>query len=1122
MMIFSSCLQGPLSYASSSDYLDKKDQDTGLLSQDSYFVYSDSLETIPVWDSPDENSSNIFEIPNTTLVKIIESPDLNGQDNENDDFLFVSFELDTESETKEFKGYIKKEFIINESELDSVLTELIDKAEGDNIATVESQSKDEIKEEQIEEQHIESTVNIVSRKATSNLQLNLKGYTINNSTHVYISNSIDSEILVTYPKGTILEYHTFSSSWYQIPVKVDGINQIGYIHKDHVINANSDPENIQGYTVNDPTRVYERASTNSKPLASYPKGSIINYKTFSTYWYEVTISVDGKEEIGYIHRNHVVNANSNPTMVEGYTVNNPTRIYERATTNSRALVTYPKGSVINYKKFSTYWYQVTVSVNGRSQTGYIHRNHVIDANPSPEKIQGYTANNPTKVYERASTNSRIIETYPKGSIISYKTFSTYWYQVTVSVNGRNQTGYIHRNHVVNANPNPKLKVGYTANNITRVFERASTNSNEIASFHKDTILSYTDFSTYWYEVTVHGDNGVRVGYIHRNHIKDTDFELQGMTLKNTTHVYENRSTNSRKLKSYEKGTLLLYNPYDDNWYQTVLVVNGKKQIGYINKLDVENSVSDPSTLRGYTINSPTRVYDRASTNSTSLKTYPKGSIISYSTFSSYWYQVTVTIDGIDRIGYIHKNHVTNANSNPIDLEGYTVNSPTRIYERASTGSRAIASYPKGTILKYKDFSKYWYEVTVSINGRNQTGYVHSNHVVNGNSSSEKINGYAINDPTRVYERASTNSSTISILPRGKDIIYELFSTHWYRIIVNVNGKSHIGYVHRNHVSETPPGPKLVYKNVSYNYSFKEMIDIQMTKTPKSDGAGKIAATRGEVEFFSNPNNFSRSDREFFQFLVLSRTAGFNANEINRGILSSAGTLTGQGQAFITAANRYNINEAYLIAHALHETGNGTSTLAQGIPVDKNGNVTRDSKGNIATTPDTKHTVYNMYGYSAVDSDPINGGAKYAFNHGWFTPEAAIIGGAKSINSYISRGQDTLYKMRWNPDSPGYPQYATHVQWATGQTRRIYDLYQLIYSYEAVFEIPSFRNIPNSGSVVASSLNVRTGPSTSNDIITSLANGSKVQIIGSNPQGWYQIKIGSITGWVSATYINLNY
>ena len=45
------------------------------------------------------------------------------------------------------------------------------------------------------------------------------------------------------------------------------------------------------------------------------------------------------------------------------------------------------------------------------------------------------------------------------------------------------------------------------------------------------------------------------------------------------------------------------------------------------------------------------------------------------------------------------------------------------------------------------------------------------------------------------------------------------------------------------------------------------------------------------------------------------------------------------------------------------------------------------------------------------------GPRFAYDAGWFSPEAAIMGGAKFIaQGYISSGQDTLYKMRWNPQA----------------------------------------------------------------------------------------------------------
>jgi len=140
---------------------------------------------------------------------------------------------------------------------------------------------------------------------------------------------------------------------------------------------------------------------------------------------------------------------------------------------------------------------------------------------------------------------------------------------------------------------------------------------------------------------------------------------------------------------------------------------------------------------------------------------------------------------------------------------------------------------------------------------------------------------------------------------------------------------------------------------------------------------------------------------------------------------------------------YNVNEVYLIAHALLETGKGTSQLATGVKV--NGK-----------------TVYNMYGIGAYDGTALASGAQHAYNAGWFTPEAAIIGGAKFIaQGYIGAGQDTLYKMRWNPSSAvmnGYAshQYATDIGWAAKQVNQIHNLYNLIDSYTLVLDIPTYQ------------------------------------------------------------------
>ena len=59
-----------------------------------------------------------------------------------------------------------------------------------------------------------------------------------------------------------------------------------------------------------------------------------------------------------------------------------------------------------------------------------------------------------------------------------------------------------------------------------------------------------------------------------------------------------------------------------------------------------------------------------------------------------------------------------------------------------------------------------------------------------------------------------------------------------------------------------------------------------------------------------------------------------------------------------------------------------------------------------------------------------------------------------------------------------------------------------------------------GTVTANSLNVRSGAGTNYSKVGALSKGTKVTILKTSGS-WYQIKSGSITGWVSAEYIKVN-
>lgn len=234
-----------------------------------------------------------------------------------------------------------------------------------------------------------------------------------------------------------------------------------------------------------------------------------------------------------------------------------------------------------------------------------------------------------------------------------------------------------------------------------------------------------------------------------------------------------------------------------------------------------------------------------------------------------------------------------------------------------------------------------------------------------------------------------------------------------------------------------------YKNTQYSISLSdaERIQYNSRSTPVYDSGGEVwkPASMELIDKYMNPMNFVGDEYGKYQFLVLSFNNEVSASDVNN-LLSNKGILIGTGQEFYNAAKNSNVNLMYLVSHALLETGNGTSRLATGVVY--NG-----------------RTVYNMFGIGAYDSDPIGGGSKYAYDHGWFSVDAAISGGANFISSnYINNGpyyQNTLYKMRWNPAKPDSNQYATDVLWAYNQVFNIKRLYDKCPNAKLYFDIPVY-------------------------------------------------------------------
>lgn len=237
--------------------------------------------------------------------------------------------------------------------------------------------------------------------------------------------------------------------------------------------------------------------------------------------------------------------------------------------------------------------------------------------------------------------------------------------------------------------------------------------------------------------------------------------------------------------------------------------------------------------------------------------------------------------------------------------------------------------------------------------------------------------------------------------------------------IRISDKTSVDSASRRGPTASDEKPSIVTEKSPF--TFQQALDRQMSRgnPKKSHTWGWANATRAQTSSAMNVKRIWESNTQCYQMLNLGKYQGISVSALNK-ILKGKGTLDAQGKAFAEACKKNNINEIYLIAHAFLESGYGTSNFASG-----------------------RYGAYNYFGIGAFDNDP-DYAMKFAKNKGWTTPAKAIMGGASFVRKYyINKGQNTLYRIRWNPKNPATHQYATAIEWCQHQASTIAKLYKKI-------------------------------------------------------------------------------
>lgn len=225
----------------------------------------------------------------------------------------------------------------------------------------------------------------------------------------------------------------------------------------------------------------------------------------------------------------------------------------------------------------------------------------------------------------------------------------------------------------------------------------------------------------------------------------------------------------------------------------------------------------------------------------------------------------------------------------------------------------------------------------------------------------------------------------------------------------------------------------------------------------------------EVEKYLNPANLVHDEKQKFLFLNLAKPNVATEADLNK-YLENKGIFKEKAEEFVKAGNAMRINEVFLVIKALMETNDGSSDLAMGTPVDKNGKVTymntikNGEKHKIPSiTNQTEKVVFNVYGIHDGEDSSLDNRAKKAFIENWDTPEKALMGGAEFIKDrYIGHDHDTFYKMLWHPGHMAEKRdvkklYDIDMEWVLKQINRLHRLYKQLGSYDLYLDIPVYKN-----------------------------------------------------------------
>lgn len=908
-----------------------------------------------------------------------------------------------------------------------------------------------------QKRYVSSTYLTIGSSMTTASTSSASLYVAEMNVNLRSSMSTSASIETVIPKGSLVTHvstHGATGSWY----KVQFGTYTGYVA------ARYFTETSPTFYASTTAVLYDRTGTGASKIATIPEGAKVTYlESLGTTgsWYKIEYG----SLVGYAPARNFTPTPLAPEAVTTYYAVKNVALYNGTGTGASKIATIPLGAEVKrvyVNGLSSSWYKVQYG----DTVGYAAARNFSTSKSEAVVKTTYYAVRDLVLYESSASGAARLRTIQEGTKVvqvSDANLSDSWFKIEYD----GVTGFAAARHFSTKAPEEVTITPYFAIRNVAMYSSSAAGATKVATIPfgaKVEQLSQSGLSSSWFKIRYDG----KTGYAGSSHFSLKDPEVVVKTDYYTTRdvVLYNRSDAEKvKIAIIPFGTKVqqVSEPgLTERFFKIEYgPITGYATADYFSKTaPSDEQYEEERQVRIYVDgNEPLNVRSTPEvTTANKVGTLSTGTIVNIKPIvGSKWALLT---SGTYSGNYIHTDYVVPVTTTP-----------------PATGITKKVSYTSYPMTVRQMIEKQFNAVGVTDAHRYKDAYLPRAWVsVNGTTGTivKKEMEVISNVGAALKSSASSSSTTLATVPKGATVSYieRASNSSWYKVKYGAT----TGYITLSSVLGTA---NVLSRPILTSHPYGQINPGEQVKITgqtgtyytisyaRPSGFGREIfdntwrrASLAEISSYADPNLIDVNSHLFYQFLDISKSAGTTATTLNK-ILASKGTLSGQGQTFVDAGSMYGVNEVYLVAHAFVETGRGTSLLAQGVPVDKDGNALINSSGNrIYPERPIAATVYNMYGIQAFDSNALGSGAKYAFQQKWFSPKEAIIGGANWISqNYINNTKyrrNTLYKMRFNPDAPGTYQYATDIGWAAKQTKSISDVYQSLDAYTLNFDVPKYQ------------------------------------------------------------------